>query len=66
MLRGSGIAQSVQRLATALTTKGSDFESRSGQKILLLHVVQTGTGAHPDSYPVSTVGSFPGSKAAGA
>jgi hypothetical protein len=29
------------------------------------HRVQTGSGAYPDSYPVSTGGSFPGSKAAG-
>jgi hypothetical protein len=28
--------------------------------------VQTGSGAHPDSYPISTGGSFPGGKAAGA
>jgi hypothetical protein len=31
-----------------------------------LHVVQTGSGAHPASYPVGTEGSFPGGKAAGA
>jgi hypothetical protein len=28
--------------------------------------VQTGSGAHPASYPMSTRGSFPGGKAAGA
>jgi len=28
--------------------------------------VQTGSGAHPASYPVGTSGSFPGGKAAGA
>jgi hypothetical protein len=28
------------------------------------HLVQTGSGAHPVSYPVGTGGSFPGGKAA--
>jgi hypothetical protein len=31
-----------------------------------LHVVHTGSGAHPVSYPMGTGGSFPGGKAAGA
>jgi hypothetical protein len=31
-----------------------------------LHVVQTGSRAHPVSYPMGTGGSFPGGKAAGA
>jgi hypothetical protein len=31
-----------------------------------LHSVQTGSGAHPASYPVGTGGSFPGGKVAGA
>jgi hypothetical protein len=35
-------------------TKGSDFESRWGQEFLLLHVIQTGSGAHPASYPMGT------------
>jgi hypothetical protein len=30
------------------------------------HRVQTGSGAHPASYPMGTTGSFPGGKAAGA
>jgi hypothetical protein len=34
------------------TTKGSEFESRYGQEFSLLHVVQTGSGAHPASYPM--------------
>jgi hypothetical protein len=29
-----------------------------------LHVVQTGSGTHPNSYPKSTKNSFPGGKAA--
>jgi hypothetical protein len=32
----------------------------------LLRSVQTGSGDHPPSYPMGTVGSFPGNKAAGA
>jgi hypothetical protein len=32
----------------------------------LHHRVQTGCGAHPASYPMGTVGSFPGDKPAGA
>jgi hypothetical protein len=31
-----------------------------------LHVVQTGSGAHPTSYPMGTFSSFPRGKAAGA
>jgi hypothetical protein len=42
------------------------FESRYGQEFSLLHVVQTDSGAHPASYSMSTGGSFPGRKAAGA
>jgi hypothetical protein len=32
----------------------------------LNHRIQNGSGAHPDSYPMGTTGSFPGGKAAGA
>jgi hypothetical protein len=32
---------------------------------ILLHVIQTGSGAYPASYPVGTEGSFRGGKAAG-
>jgi hypothetical protein len=38
-----------------------DSESRYSQEFSFLHVVQTGSGAHP----VGTGGSFPGGKAAG-
>jgi hypothetical protein len=31
----------------------------------LHHCVQTGSGAHPASYPLGTRGSFPGCKATG-
>jgi hypothetical protein len=44
---------------------GSEFESLKGKDLSPLHVVQTGSGAEPVSYPMGTGGSFPGSKAAG-
>jgi hypothetical protein len=41
--------------------------SRAGAgNFSLNHRVQNGSGAHPTSYPMSTRGSFPGGKAAGA
>jgi hypothetical protein len=58
--------QLVWQLATGWTTEGSEFKSRYGQELSLLHVVQTGSGVHPSSYPLGTGGSFPGGKAAGA
>jgi hypothetical protein len=30
-----------------------------GQQLSLLHIVQTGSGAHPAFYPMGTTGSFP-------
>jgi hypothetical protein len=35
-------------------TEDSEFESRYSQKCSLLYVVQTGSGAHPASYPMGT------------
>jgi hypothetical protein len=40
-------------------TEGLGFESRQGQEFSLLHIVQTGRGAHPASYPMGTWGTFP-------
>jgi hypothetical protein len=37
-----------------------------GSEFSLLHIVQTGSGAHPTSYLMGTGGSFPGGRAAGA
>jgi hypothetical protein len=54
------------RLATSSATEGSEFESRYVQEFPLLNVVQTGSGVHPTSCLMSTGGSFPGGKAAGA
>jgi hypothetical protein len=40
-------------------TEGSEFESLYGQEFSLLHVFQTGSEAHPASYPMGTGCSFP-------
>jgi hypothetical protein len=45
--------------------RGSELEFRWDQEFSLLHVVQTGSEAHPASYPVDTGGTFRGGKAAG-
>jgi hypothetical protein len=44
---------------------GVEFESRKGKKFSLLHVVQTGSGVHPTSYPMGNGELFSGGKAAG-
>jgi hypothetical protein len=59
------IAQSVKPLPKGWMTEGSEFESRWGQEFSPLHIVQTGSGAHPASNQVGTGCSFPGGKAAG-
>jgi hypothetical protein len=38
------------------------LDSRQGHDVSRLHNVQTGSGARPASYPVSTGGSFSGGK----
>jgi hypothetical protein len=40
--------------------KAMGFESRPLQDSSPLHVVHTGSGAHPTSYPIGNEGSFPG------
>jgi hypothetical protein len=40
-------------------------DSRQEQDFSLLHTVQTGSGAHPASYPMGTGGVFSWGKAAG-
>jgi hypothetical protein len=44
--------------------RGLEVEFRYGKDFSLLHSVQTGSGAHPASYPMGNEGSFPWSKAA--
>jgi hypothetical protein len=43
-------------------TEGSEFESRIGQELSLLHVVETVSGVHPNSYPMGTGDLSPGVK----
>jgi hypothetical protein len=62
----SGIVQSVLWLASGWMTEGLEFKSQWGQEFSVLHVIQTGSGVHPDSYPMGIGVSFPGGKAAGA
>jgi hypothetical protein len=45
---------------------GRSSSPGKGQEFSLLHVVQTGSGVHPTSYPMGTGGSIPEGKAAGA
>jgi hypothetical protein len=58
-----GLVDSLVRIATAygLDDRRVGVRVPVGSRIFLLHIVQTGSGAHPASYPVST-----GGKAAGA
>ena len=56
---GAGIAQSVQRLATGWTFRGSNPEGGGFSA-----PVQTGSEAYPASYTIGT-GSFPGVKRPG-
>jgi len=58
-MAGAGISQSVWRLATDWTVRGSN---PGGSEISA--TVQTGPGAHPASYTIGT-GSFPGVKRPG-
>jgi hypothetical protein len=54
------------RLSTSRKTEESELESRYGQEFYRLHVVETGSEAHPAYYPIGTGGSFPAGKVAGA
>jgi hypothetical protein len=59
--RGSSV--SIE-LVYGLDDRGSRFRFPAGDgNFSLHHRVQTGSGAHPASYPMGTRGSFPGSKA---
>jgi hypothetical protein len=44
---------------------GIGFRVPVGSRTFLLHVVHTGSGAHPASYPMGTGSSFPGLKRQG-
>jgi hypothetical protein len=49
-----------------LDDRGVGVRVPVGSRISLLHVLWTGSGTHPASYPMGTGASFPGGKAAGA
>jgi hypothetical protein len=53
------------QLATGWTAEGSEFESWQSQEFSLLHVVQTGIGAHTASYSMGTRVLSPGIKRKG-
>jgi hypothetical protein len=54
-------------LGYGLNDRGSRVQFPAGVgNFSLHHRVQNGSGAHPASYPMSTRGSFSGSKAVGA
>jgi hypothetical protein len=46
------------------TTEESEIESRKGHEFSILHIIQTGSGAHPASCPMDTGAFSAGSKAA--
>jgi hypothetical protein len=73
VLRANIIAYRILESSVGISTgcrldepRGSEYDLRWGQEFSHLHVVQTGSGAHPAPYPMGNVGSFPGGKTAGA
>jgi hypothetical protein len=54
----AGKAQSVQKLTAGWTAEVFEFKSRYRQDSSPLHVVQTGSKAHPASYLMSTGGPY--------
>jgi hypothetical protein len=53
-------------IATGYGLDGWGWIPGRGKRFYLLYSVQTGSGAHPASYPRGTEGCFPGGKVAGA
>jgi hypothetical protein len=64
LLFGAGVAQSVQWVGYWLDDQGSIPGKGSSEIFSLRHRVQTGSGAHPASYWMSTGCSYPWGKAA--
>jgi hypothetical protein len=60
------MSSKTQPTNTGWTFEKSEFDSRQGNRLSILHSVQTGCWAQPASYTMGTGGCFPGSKAAGA
>jgi hypothetical protein len=65
--QGFGSQDSVVGIATGygLDDQGVGVRVPTGTRISLLHVVQTGSGVHPTSYPMGTGNPFPGVKRPG-
>jgi len=61
---GAGVAQSVQGLGYRLDERASIPRRRNDGIFSVYHFVQTGSGAHPASYPVNTRDSYPRGKVA--
>jgi hypothetical protein len=59
------MALSVYRLGYGLDDQGSMLGRDNDGSFSLLHRVQTGSGAHPASYPMGTRSYFPGDEVAG-
>jgi hypothetical protein len=55
----------LDRYSDRLQAGWLGFGSWQGQDFSLLHSINTGSRAHPASYPVGTVGSFLSGKVAG-
>jgi hypothetical protein len=54
------IQDALYRLDTGWKTEGPEFESQLCQEFFILHIIQTGTGAHPISYLIGTGSVSPG------
>jgi hypothetical protein len=55
---------SLSRYSDGLRAGLPKFDSRQGQDFSLVHNIQTGSGAHPASYPLVKGVLYPGGKAA--
>jgi hypothetical protein len=61
--RGSSVGIAT---GCGLDDRGVEVRVHVRQKFSFLHIVQTGSGLHPTSYPMCTRGPLPAGKAAGA
>jgi hypothetical protein len=62
MYSSSRSRDSVVGIATGWATEELGFDSRYGKELSFLPVVQTGSGVHSTSCPMSSRASFPGVK----
>jgi hypothetical protein len=54
--RTNGLLSLHYSLATSWAPEGSELDSRQGQDLSPLHVIQTGSGAHPAFHPMGIGG----------